>query len=306
MNDTVSLHLPFERLTPGGVDRESVVAAMREPSARVISVAQTSELNGTTSFALLPLTAQADADALLFLGHDQRGPLFACSASASMVTDGAAGQSLGGLRMIDWPCEGNRYDLLAFAQGLVAWHRSYRFCPHCGSANTPTAGGHSRICQSDACGRQLFPRTDPCVIALVERGPNILLGRRPEWDAARFSTLAGFIECGESAEQALVREMQEEAGVHVHAWRYLGSQSWPFPRSFMLGYIATTDDEALQRDETELEELRWWHRDELVDVVANGQLMLPPRASIARYLIEQWYLEQVGTPLTTGDQGSRQ
>ena len=158
------------------------------------------------------------------------------------------------------------------------------------------AAGHVRRCP--ACGAEHFPRTDPAVIMLVtDDAGRALLGHNPQWPPNRFSTLAGFVEPGESAEQAVVREIEEESGVDVVDVRYLGSQPWPFPSSLMLGFTARAlDPDAVHVDGEEIHEARWFSPDDLRAAVASGEVLFPPSVSIARRLIEHWY----GGPIPDG------
>ena len=173
--------------------------------------------------------------------------------------------------------------LLAYANGMMSWHRRHRFCSGCGAATASAQAGHVRECTS--CEELHFPRADPAVIMLVTDGAECLLGRQSAWPDKVYSTLAGFVEPGESLEEAVAREVQEEAGIRVKDVRYHSSQPWPFPGSLMLGFtaVATTRDIELSTDE--LEEARWFTRDELR---AAEEVRLPSEISIARRLIEDW------------------
>jgi NAD+ diphosphatase len=169
------------------------------------------------------------------------------------------------------------------AVALVNWHERHPRCPRCGEPTRMETGGWSRRCDRD--GSEHFPRTDPAVIVLVhDGGERCLLGRQPAWPRGRYSTLAGFVEPGESLEQAVVREVEEEAGVIVDELRYRGSQPWPYPSSLMLGYWARAVGGEARVSDDELEDVRWFSRDELLD--ANA--LLPPPASIAHWLITTW------------------
>jgi NAD+ diphosphatase len=182
--------------------------------------------------------------------------------------------------------------LMVAAVALDGWHRSHPRCPLCGASTQVSAAGWGRRCPVD--DSEHFPRTDPAVIVLVrDRDDRALLGRQARWSPGWFSTLAGFVEAGESAEAALRREVFEEAGVVIGAgdddiW-YLGSQPWPFPRSLMLGYHAWVDDPRIDVDGEEIAEARWFSRDELAQACASGEVRLPPSISIARRLVERWY-----------------
>jgi NAD+ diphosphatase len=182
--------------------------------------------------------------------------------------------------------------LLVIAVALSNWHATHPRCPRCGAITSPSLAGWSRTCPQDST--QHFPRNDPAVIVLVtDDADRALLGRRGDWPPGWFSTLAGFVEAGESAEMAVVREIAEEAGVTVDVGRldYLGSQPWPFPSSLMLGYRArvTADSGEARPDGEEITELRWFSRTELAAAAADGTVKVPPPLSIARRLVEHWY-----------------
>jgi NAD+ diphosphatase len=182
--------------------------------------------------------------------------------------------------------------LMVAAVALDNWQRTHVRCPRCGTATEFSNGGWSRQCPAD--GTEHFPRTDPAVIVLViDRADRALLGRQQRWEPGWFSTLAGFVESGESAEAALRREVREESGVVIADGpddiRYLGSQPWPFPCSLMLGYHAWTDDPTVEVDGVEIAEARWFTREELAAACSSGEVRLPPSISIARRLVERWY-----------------
>ena len=174
------------------------------------------------------------------------------------------------------------------ASAIANWHASHTHCPRCGAPTTVETGGWVRRCPVD--NSEHYPRTDPAIIVTVV-GPDdrLLLGGGGPLDAKNYSTLAGFVEPGESLEQAVVREIHEEVGVRVKACQYLGSQSWPFPASLMLGFTAVTDDTDAQPDGVEVTRARWFSRDELQAAVLSGEIVISTRLSIARSLIEHWY-----------------
>lgn len=191
------------------------------------------------------------------------------------------------------------------AQAVAAWHVSHPRCPRCGAATTVEQAGWMRRCVID--GSEHFPRTDPAVIvAIVGADDRILLANNFSWDANRYSTVAGFVEAGENLEQAAVREIFEEVGVKMHRVEYLGSQSWPFPRSLMFGYLGRTNDSQPVPDGKEVREARWFSRSELQELVSNGEVKISQRLSIARALIEHWYggriFDQGENPDTTGEE----
>ncbi|NUP75738.1 MAG: NAD(+) diphosphatase, partial [Sinomonas sp.] len=177
--------------------------------------------------------------------------------------------------------------ILLEANAIANWHAAHPRCPRCGAPTDVVMSGWVRVCPEDAS--EHFPRTDPAIIVTVV-GPDgrVLLGRGARMRSTMFSTLAGFVEPGESLEQAVVREIAEEVGVRVTECQYLGSQPWPFPASLMLGFTARTEDTEARPDGQEVILARWFDRDELQDAVASGEISLPSSASISRALIEHW------------------
>jgi NAD+ diphosphatase len=183
----------------------------------------------------------------------------------------------------------NREDagLAVHAVAIAEWHRSHRFCPRCGGELVSGAAGHVLTCAS--CGKQQFPRTDPAVIMLVTDGDRALLGRQEAWPQGRYSTLAGFVEPGESLEDAVRREVAEEVGVRVGKVTYFGNQPWPFPASLMVGFFARAETTEIAVDADEIEAARWFTRDQMRAEAEDGTLELPGGISISRSLVEAWY-----------------
>ncbi len=177
--------------------------------------------------------------------------------------------------------------ILAYAKGITHWHARHRFCGVCGTATEMREAGHVRICIDDQCASQHFPRTDPAVIMLVSQGDRVVLGRKSEWQKDMYSTLAGFVEPGESLEDAVAREVWEEVRIEVANVRYHSSQPWPFPASLMLGFYADAVSDRIAFNRDELEDARWFTRRELADGGA-GIKHRPRSDSIARRLIQDW------------------
>ena len=170
-----------------------------------------------------------------------------------------------------WPVAGR-------ALQILEWDRTHRFCGACATPTAPLAGERARKCP--ACGLASYPRIAPAIIVLVHRGDEAILARGPRTPAAFFSTLAGFVEPGESLEETLVREVAEEVGVRVKSLRYFGSQPWPCPHSLMIGFMAEYESGTLRPDGTEIDDARWFRFDALP--------IVPPTISIARQLIDAW------------------
>jgi NAD+ diphosphatase len=179
--------------------------------------------------------------------------------------------------------------VFAAALSLGGWHRRHRFCANCGTLTEIVRGGWSRSCP--ACAAEHYPRVDPVVIMLAEHEGELLLGRQPQYPPRRYSALAGFVETGETVEAAVARELQEEAGIHVADVTYVASQPWPFPSSLMIGCWARALRSDLTIDTTELEDARWFSREEVAAAVRDpetGPFQPPPRFAIARTLLERW------------------
>jgi len=179
--------------------------------------------------------------------------------------------------------------LFAAALSLARWHARHRFCANCGQLTDVVRGGWSRSCS--ACGAEHFPRVDPVVIMIAEHDGRLLLGRQPQYPPCRYSALAGFLEPGESIEEAVAREVLEEAGVRVRDVSYVVSQPWPFPSSLMIGCHAIAQSAELTIDRNELEDARWFTRDEIREGLSgspSAAFQAPPPAAIARTLLEHW------------------
>ncbi len=183
--------------------------------------------------------------------------------------------------------------LLAYAKGMVEWQQRHLYCGLCGAENRPADGGFVMVCGNSDCGHRCFPRVDPAIIVLVTDGERCLLGRQARWPEGRFSTLAGFVEPGESMEDAVRREVAEETDIKVGAVNYLGSQPWPFPGAMMVGFHGAAESVAINLNDQELAEAGWFTREQL----AAGAVQLPPVNSIAFRLIEVWFDQWDGARL---------
>ncbi|HEV7495318.1 NAD(+) diphosphatase [Baekduia sp.] len=258
-------------------------AARRDPAARAIVVGRA----GAHPEPLALREDDHDDGQAIFLGiGPDGGAVFAIERE---------GVELTGLRDLAASLPGAQLGTVAYATGMANWARATRFCGNCGTATEPRDGGHVRVC---ANGHQHHPRTDPVVIMLVTDGDRCLLGRQTTWPAGRYSALAGFVEPGERLEDAVAREVLEESGIVVDDVRYLESQPWPFPVSLMLGFFATYVSGEPVPGDGELEDVRWYSREEIVAAISGSDdwidgpgvegLMVPPPTAIARTLLDRW------------------
>jgi NAD+ diphosphatase len=290
----VTTRLPSLALARGTVDRAAhhradarwLADRWRDPHSRLLlvhdgTVAVTGDPPALV-FVGSDTKAAAAASSRWFLGLDQGRALFAGSGP---LPDG---HRLATLREIGALLSDRDAGLLTTAVALEAWHATHGRCPRCGTPTEVGEGGMVRVCPLD--GSLHHPRVDPAVImAVVDDDDRLLLAHQARWPARRYSTLAGFVEPGESLEQAVAREVFEETGIVVSTATYLGSQPWPFPRSLMLGFTADASTTAITVDSVEIADARWFSRDQLTTAVASEAVLLPPRVSIARRLIERWY-----------------
>jgi NAD+ diphosphatase len=183
--------------------------------------------------------------------------------------------------------------LLGYARAITSWRRRHRFCGTCGAQTVAAKSGHVLVCSDPTCRNEQFPRIDPAIIVLVSDGERALLGRQASWPVGRYSTIAGFVEPGESLEDAVAREVFEETGIEVDLIEYHSSQPWPFPASLMLGFTAHAVTTQVHLRDQELEDARWFTRADL----ASGTPLVPPNVSISFRLIEHWFNAGAGRPL---------
>jgi NAD+ diphosphatase len=179
--------------------------------------------------------------------------------------------------------------LLAIARFMINWQSRHRYCGKCGSPTKSAEAGNLRICENTNCGQSHFPSMDPAIIVLVSFGEYCLLGRQKIWPKGMYSTIAGFVEPGESIEDAVIREVKEETGVIVEKLEYQNSQSWLFPSSLMLGFTATAKGSEIKIDKNELEDARWFSRKEIKENLKKGLLRMPGKVAIAYHLIKEWF-----------------
>ncbi len=255
------------------------VPVWRSRSLVRLELAPAAVLIGRDAFA-----AVADDD-LILLGQFRGTACFAIEFSAEAPPALAAVGEFADLRLTGGLLPPDEAGLLAYARAMVYWRERHRFCGACGAPTRPTSAGHVMACTRADCGTEFFPRIDPAIIVLVTDGERALLGRQASWPPGRYSTIAGFVEPGESLEDAVVREVREETSVEVVDVEYHSSQPWPFPSSLMVGFRAIAGATALACPDGELEDARWFTAAEL----AAGTPALPPPQSISFRLIADWY-----------------
>jgi len=236
---------------------------------------------------------------LILLGRFEGINYFACEVESAEPPALLPGTRFEELRVVASLLPGNEAGLLGYARALISWRHRHRFCGTCGAATLPAKNGHVLVCTNPVCRHEQFPRIDPAIIVLVSDGGRALLGRQASWPAGRYSTIAGFVEPGESLEDSVAREVFEETGIEVDRIEYHSSQPWPFPASLMIGFTAHALTTQVNLRDQELEDARWFTRD---DIASNGT-MLPPRLSISYRLVENWF-DAGGGPRLRDVQGS--
>ena len=266
-------------------------ARLREQTtsrALLVGPDQEIALAGPRTPALVPPSRLPAGARLTFLGLDSSGAArFAADALDLHTNEPRAFRPL---RALMAELEAADAALAAYAVAMVGWHRVHRHCGRCGHATEIEAAGHRRRCPN--CGLHHFPRTDPAVTMLLQNGDKVLLSRRHGAPANRWSALAGFVEPGETPEEAVIREAHEETGINITAVEYVTSQPWPFPSALMIGFWAFVDPAAHDAKPTpqpnELVEARWFGRTELASALQHGSIALPPPGTIGNFLISTW------------------
>jgi NAD+ diphosphatase len=279
-----------DRLKFAHADAESVARAIAEGSARLIPVWKSRcpvVRQPSPAACLLPFDRGPfegiDVEELILLGAYRGLAVFATEIEAPAPPPLEGGAEFADLRLAAALLPHDEAGLVAYARAMVSFRHRHRFCGSCGAPTLPRDNGRVMTCARQGCETEFFPRVDPAVIVLVTDGDRALLGRQHAWPAGRFSTIAGFVEPGESLEDAVRREVLEETGIEIGAMTYQSSQPWPFPRSLMLGFRAEALSTDIRLGDAELEDARWFHREEL-----QGGSMMPFAQSIAFRLIHEW------------------
>jgi NAD+ diphosphatase len=288
-----------DRLSGWRKDEARIQAALHDPHTLFVPVwrdLSLISLRDESAHAHLLHTEELrsyDVREYVFLGEYRGQASFAIAVASESELSIAPGIETRDLRMIASELAPEEAGLLAYARAMVTWRERHRFCGRCGAPTIAIQGGHVLRCSQESCQTQQFPRIDPAIIVLVTDGERALLGRQSSWPEGRYSTIAGFVEPGESLEDTVAREVFEETGVRVGAVEYHSSQPWPFPSSLMLGFIAEAATTAIELSDQELEDARWWTRED----IASGKVSLPTPVSISFRLIETWYDAGAALPL---------
>lgn len=275
----------LDRADPLRQDPEALAAAMSDWRARLLVLDNFEpELDGEGRLVWTTLADAPEGSDLLLLGLDNGKPCFAALTPGMQPPAGRPMRMFGLLDRFA-PGEAATY---AGARSLLDWHTRHRFCANCGAGSEINRAGWGRKCPR--CHAEHFPRVEPVVIMIAEHDGRALLGRQPAWPPGRYSALAGFLELGESIEEAVAREIKEEAGVEVTDVHYIASQPWPFPSSLMIACIGMAKDDALTIDKHELEDAIWVSREEVRAVLRGepGQFLPPPPYAIAFTLLTEW------------------
>jgi NAD+ diphosphatase len=234
-----------------------------------------------------------NSGSLILLGRFGGAPMFAYEVEGGSEAAVPKGARFEELRTVAALMPADQAGLLGYARAMIHWRRMHRHCGRCGAETLPGKAGHVVVCTNPTCRHEQFPRIDPAIIVLISDGPRVLLGRQASWPPGRYSTIAGFVEPGESLEDAVVREVAEETGVKVDQVDYHSSQPWPFPSSLMLGFTARASTHEVILEDQELEDARWFTRSD----IESGTPRLPPPLSISYRLIEHWFDAASDRPL---------
>ncbi len=296
-------------------DADHIAAMQAHPESRTLVVAgdavvlEKDAAGHRTLFTFAEASKKGPARETVYLGHDGTGGIFATLVADALQDFGPdratlsrayRNEGIGGsageeirtdLRSIAMQglVSDRMAGILAQAKSVLYWHSRHRFCANCGTQTRVEAAGWRRVC--DGCGAHHFPRTDPVVIMLAVHGDSCLLGRQPRFPVGMYSALAGFVEAGETLENAVRRELKEEAGIETGRVDYLASQPWSFPCSIMIGCLAQSKGRDLVVDKSELDDARWFSRQEALSLLANehpDKLFCPPKIAIAHHLMAAW------------------
>ncbi len=294
--------VPLDRIHHLRDDQAWLDARLSDPATRFVAVTKSRNLilNGSemraffhTRETIADLVTERSTVALLGLGEEPAAEAAHFAIDLSDASDEelmarSPSAELMDLRQLVQVIPSHEAALLAYARGLLYWHSRHLFCAVCGALSVSRSAGHLRVCTNEACGASHFPRTDTAVIMLVHDGDRCVMSRQSHWPLGMHSTLAGFLEPGESLEEAVAREVHEETGLRVADVRYHSSQPWPFPASIMVGFYARAAGGDFRPNLDELESAGWYSREQLKAAREGETFHLPNAYSIARRLIEDW------------------
>ena len=298
--------LTLDRMAEYRDDKQWLAGRLNHPSTRIVllqggrALIQTEDSNASLVMLRPEQWSQMglESDYCAFLGVGEPGAVFAISIKDSHARQVVAqtGHRFAGLRSAMSMLSTSEAGLAAYARALNLWQANHRFCGRCGSQTQADTGGFRMLCTSSDCALEHFPRLDPAIIVIIGYQGRCLLGRQSSWPKGVYSTLAGFVEPGESLEDAVNREVFEEAGVQLTGMHYHSSQPWPFPSSLMLGFVAEAASDTISLGD-ELEDVRWFDVDELKQGVRARKLMLSSPVSVSHRLIAHWLQTEHGVDL---------
>jgi NAD+ diphosphatase len=267
-------------------DPERLAEAFAHASARILLLDGLDPVVDGALLATAPLPRDVDPNDFALLGFDEKGPLFAALHGEGLAHGASFAPNVWSVASLLAPHALAHYGA---ARSLVDWHARHGFCAQCGGRTHPVRAGWSRRC--GACDAEHFPRVDPVVIMLAEHDDRVLVGRQHRFPPNQYSALAGFVEPGETIEEAVARELSEEAGIRVNDIRYVMSQPWPFPSSLMIACIGVAEDDALTIETNEIEHAMWVTRDEVALALErreDGRFIAPQPLAIAHHLLRHW------------------
>ena len=294
----VFTHSDLNRMVDQRKDAGRLASLQASPSARFVLFHQDQFLISEETDPMPVLASWSHVDrwrcpveCSVYLGLRGECHYFALDIREASCLDSVstADVSLAGLREFGYLLKAEDATLLSYAKAMFHWHRAHKFCGVCGSATQSVQGGHCRQCSAPDCAKVHFPRTDPAIIVAVTKDDKCLFGRQVAWPEYRYSVIAGFVEPGESVEQAVVREVREETNIDLETVNYHSSQPWPFPGSIMLGFTATASSQEVRLNDGELQDAHWRNTSEVIEGMKSGEFRVPPRLSIAYRLIEDWF-----------------
>ncbi|MDJ0880290.1 MAG: NAD(+) diphosphatase [Gammaproteobacteria bacterium] len=287
-------YLAIDREAHLRVDTEKIGLYLKDPNSRIVLWHDKKLIHAQDDvfFKYAEIAQWINSSSpIIYLGHHQNLRFF--SVNLESLPDQLKNHARSGLRTVGQSITGFRLGLVFHAQGLLNWHRRHIYCSYCGYPLAIIHAGHAKTCQNSSCGKVHYPKLDPAVIFSIEhkleRERKLLLGRQPHWQPRRYSVIAGFVEPGESLEDAVRREAFEETGLVIEQVDYVDSQPWPFPDALMVGFHAQTRQDDIQLRDQELEQASWYSANQLEQEILGGHLEMPLSLSISWHLIDRWF-----------------